>query len=172
MFSPGGTPPLKQGALSAVHYCNIPGTHMNKFCYQCQSEKPLTSFPQLRKRMSGTCLPCYLKHYGDPLVIAARQYRKLKQKEKERRTRRVDECRLHVRAILQESSCMDCKCNDWVVFEFDHRDPTEKVENVSALMGKGKMAKMISEIKKCDVVCANCHARRTYKTNGSWRVLG
>jgi len=49
------------------------------------------------------------------------------------------------------------------VMDFDHRDPTKKSFSIAAghalLMSR---AKLIAEIEKCDIVCANCHALRTY----------
>jgi hypothetical protein len=49
------------------------------------------------------------------------------------------------------------------VMDFDHRDPSKKLFAVTTgsahLMSREKL---ISEIDKCDIVCANCHALRTY----------
>jgi len=49
------------------------------------------------------------------------------------------------------------------MMDFDHRDPTKKLFAISdshaLLMSR---AKLITEIEKCDIVCANCHALRTY----------
>jgi hypothetical protein len=47
------------------------------------------------------------------------------------------------------------------MMDFDHRDPTKK----SFAIGHALLVsrpKLIAEIEKCDVVCANCHALRTY----------
>jgi len=47
--------------------------------------------------------------------------------------------------------------------DFDHRDPGKKLFAITTgsahLMSRQKL---ISEIEKCDIVCANCHALRTY----------
>jgi hypothetical protein len=47
--------------------------------------------------------------------------------------------------------------------DFDHRDPSKKLFTIAGghalLMSR---AKLIAEVEKCDVVCANCHALRTY----------
>lgn len=57
--------------------------------------------------------------------------------------------------------CTDCKVqyNPWVM-QFDHRDPLQKKFNLS----KSKTCSvkiLLTELAKCDVVCANCHAERT-----------
>lgn len=47
--------------------------------------------------------------------------------------------------------------------ELDHRQDTLKVGAVSNLVGGGCTdEKLLNEIAKCDVVCANCHRMRTY----------
>lgn len=65
---------------------------------------------------------------------------------------------------LRRVPCADCR----EVFpphmmDFDHRDPSKKSFPIAAghalLMSR---AKLIAEVEKCDVVCANCHALRTY----------
>ncbi|MDQ3806067.1 MAG: hypothetical protein M3416_19825 [Acidobacteriota bacterium] len=48
--------------------------------------------------------------------------------------------------------------------EFDPRDGTIKEAAVANLATKGcPDARLIEEIEKCDVVCANCHRLRTYR---------
>jgi hypothetical protein len=60
--------------------------------------------------------------------------------------------------------CMDCKkqYSPWIM-HFDHRNPKEKIFNIGG-SGKSKsFTDLKSEMRKCDVVCANCHADRTHK---------
>ncbi len=52
--------------------------------------------------------------------------------------------------------CRDCGISNPVVLAFHHRDPSTKEFVVAN--GKTKpMARIIQEIEKCDVICANCH---------------
>lgn len=63
--------------------------------------------------------------------------------------------------------CVDCgeKYNYWQM-QFDHRDQTKKKYEISWMESYG-IKKLMDEIAKCDLVCANCHADRTYK-NRHW----
>ncbi len=58
--------------------------------------------------------------------------------------------------------CLDCKLpfsNHLEVFEFDHTRGTKEYE-ISKLLG-GSWRKLAPELKKCDLVCSNCHRIRT-----------
>jgi hypothetical protein len=59
--------------------------------------------------------------------------------------------------------CHDCNksFNSWQM-QFDHREPQEKRFNVGGSYTRS-FKNLAIEISKCDVVCANCHADRTYK---------
>jgi hypothetical protein len=66
---------------------------------------------------------------------------------------------------LRRRPCADCGKTfpPWVM-DFDHRDPAKKKFNVTSgramLMSRSRL---LAEIEKCDIVCANCHAARTYR---------
>lgn len=72
------------------------------------------------------------------------------------------------RAILNEikmsAGCADCGyAKAPVALDFDHRDPSTKSFNVSAGVDASRpWAIILTEIEKCDVVCANCHRIRTF----------
>jgi hypothetical protein len=57
-------------------------------------------------------------------------------------------------------SCNRCGENDPVCLDFHHRDPTQKVFSIHQTARKaiGK-ARILAEIAKCDVLCANCHRK-------------
>lgn len=64
---------------------------------------------------------------------------------------------------LRDRPCMDCggrfpPC----AMDFDHRDPTTKRAAVTRLIGRTGTARLLEEVAKCDIVCANCHRRRTF----------
>ena len=45
--------------------------------------------------------------------------------------------------------------------DFDHIDPTTKIDKVSAMVYKGSLPLLLAEIAKCELVCSNCHRIRT-----------
>jgi hypothetical protein len=70
--------------------------------------------------------------------------------------------KLHVYRFLMEHACASCGEANPVVLEFNHRDPTTKAANISDLvMRMASAARLDVEIAKCEVLCANCHQRRT-----------
>jgi hypothetical protein len=70
---------------------------------------------------------------------------------------------------LASHPCVDCGETDPVVLEFDHlRDKTHEVPAL-ATMGVS-WARVMREIDKCEVVCCNCHRKRTHQRSGSWRL--
>jgi hypothetical protein len=65
--------------------------------------------------------------------------------------------------------CVDCGERDPAVLEFDHLGP--KRDHVAWLAGTGYSVGVLEdEIEKCQVVCVNCHRRRTATRGGSWRL--
>jgi predicted transcriptional regulator len=56
--------------------------------------------------------------------------------------------------------CEVCGESHVASIQFHHRDPTEKILNVSTLVSSGASpAAVFSEIKKCRILCANCHQK-------------
>jgi len=61
--------------------------------------------------------------------------------------------------------CTDCgESYPYYVMQFDHIGD-DKLENIAVLVNKGSMPKLVAEIAKCELVCANCHAERTHQRN-------
>lgn len=68
---------------------------------------------------------------------------------------------------LKDNPCVDCPETDPVVLEFDHRSGEEKLFCIGeATSRKIGVKKLMAEIAKCDVRCANCHRRKTYRERG------
>jgi len=59
--------------------------------------------------------------------------------------------------------CVDCGFEGPpFMFDFDHRDPEQKLFALSGQMTNWTKAERDAEAEKCDLVCANCHRRRTH----------
>lgn len=54
---------------------------------------------------------------------------------------------------------MDCGLVDPDVIQFDHRPGEEKKGDVGTMINAPH--RLARELLKCDIVCANCHVRRT-----------
>ncbi len=65
--------------------------------------------------------------------------------------------------------CMDCGYATclWVL-EFHHRDPATKEFGVGGF--NGSLARLVKEVGKCDLLCANCHRVRHADSDGLMAV--
>jgi len=65
----------------------------------------------------------------------------------------------------KENPCLDCGVQyPYYVMQFDHVRG-EKFKELSRLISHGSKKRIDEEIQKCDLVCANCHAIRTWERN-------
>lgn len=68
-----------------------------------------------------------------------------------------------VRSLKNNTPCFDCGVQyPYYVMDFDHREPKEKKAIISKLVQGWSIQSLQSEINKCDIVCANCHRKRTF----------
>ena len=69
-----------------------------------------------------------------------------------------------INALKLEQGCVDCGYRAHPqALEFDHRDPKAKLFNISEK--NYSWDRMLKEIAKCDIRCANCHRVRTFTIN-------
>jgi len=58
--------------------------------------------------------------------------------------------------------CTNCNFSHPAALDFHHEDPSTKTDNVYKLASNGQYKKAHEEIKKCIVLCANCHRIHHY----------
>lgn len=76
-----------------------------------------------------------------------------KQRNAETRKKRREEWQKY-KATL---SCSKCGFSHVAALDFHHEDPSTKENNVHVFAAGGQYKKAREEIKKCIVLCANCH---------------
>jgi hypothetical protein len=59
--------------------------------------------------------------------------------------------------------CSKCGFDHIAALDFHHEDPSTKLGNVHRFVSNGQFAKAYEEIKKCIVLCANCHRIHHYR---------
>ena len=75
-------------------------------------------------------------------------------------------------ADLRRVPCLDCGGTfPFFIMQFDHRDPSEKRYMVSMMVGRTGTERILAEVAKCDIVCANCHRERTYQRRCAGRLV-
>jgi hypothetical protein len=138
-----------------------------KTCVGCKQVKSLEQFGNWKRSKDGKyprCKVCkreydnqYYKNNenrADYLKAAAKVY--------------VGKNRQWVWDYLLQHPCIDCGESDPIVLEFDHVRG-DKINNVSRMIRINGLDAIQAEIAKCEVRCANCHRRVTYKRAG-WFV--
>lgn len=71
---------------------------------------------------------------------------------------------IKIRDDAKGGPCVDCNGKfDPVCMDFDHRPGETKLGCVSAMFARRRVSLevIMEEIKKCDLVCSNCHRLRT-----------
>lgn len=139
-----------------------------KTCTLCKQEKSLAEFNRNKQRSDGlqnVCRDCNRsrsrKYYAEN---KERHRAVIKKKKTEYKELLYKELWSHFLA----NPCIDCGEQDPRVLEFDHVRGKER--NISTMMASVcSWEKILVEIEKCEVVCANCHRKRTYKRSDSWR---
>ena len=157
-----------------------------RVCITCQLSLPTSDeyfYHQTTHRLSGECKECAKKraranNKGRPSGAQRRKARAamglppypVKERGKRRdsaSTKRHHaqwnkQNRISLRALLveikAEASCARCGYRDNpLALEFHHTDPATKTREVSQLVGNVGRGRLLEEVAKCEILCANCH---------------
>lgn len=131
-----------------------------KICSSCKKSKEDNEFNRKGLGLSSKCKDCNSEYLRE-------HYRNNKQYYLDKNVTNRKEIQSIIYDWLSTQKCKDCGINDVRVLEFDHL--ADKTASVSSLMNGRSIKRMIEEIRKCEIVCANCHKIRTYTRMGSLR---
>lgn len=103
---------------------------------------------------------------GVPRWLSPEAYERMLQQNRETRKRARLKNKAWLQAYKLERGCADCGYNGhFAALEFDHRPGEEKLLNIGKSHTRAR-ATLEREVVKCDVVCANCHAIRSFTRLG------
>jgi hypothetical protein len=139
-----------------------------KRCRMCGETKLFAEFHRNRSKPDGLqdrCRPCNI-------ALNKQWYRDHPEARPNRMDpyarRRIQQGQRKLLDYLRSHPCVDCGESDPVLLEFDHL--RDKTANISAMVFGSRPWPIIeAEIEKCEVVCANCHRRRTARRASTFR---
>lgn len=130
----------------------------SRICNKCNIEKPLLEFyPNKTCRLGivGTCRSCSRDNVKRGYAANRKRRQEMANSNNRKKKRELVES--------FGGKCHDCgnSYND-CVYDFHHLDSSKKDVNPSHAMKWGK-ERMMKELEKCIMLCANCHRMRHYK---------
>lgn len=104
----------------------------------------------------GFCSPCYYRDKYHKNPERARRWAKTSTAKNHARNRD------RVNAIKVSVGCVDCGFNEFSeALDFDHLPGEEKLFGIGSSLNTASWKRIEAEIAKCEVVCSNCHRKRT-----------
>ena len=139
-----------------------------KRCSKCHLDKEIAAFPKRhsgRLRTNSYCFECQR-------IYSRAHYQRNKSRHNARRRRNqtvyVAKNKELMRQYLKGQRCVDCGISNPLVLEFDHVRGVKRRE-VSIMLCSGfAWKRILEEIAKCEIRCANCHRVKTAGQFG-WR---
>ena len=139
-------------------------------CTKCEKVKEEDDFSWRSKatgKRQSWCKECRVLHDGNKYRNSPERRRKIRESNLQRNSRN---CQFIWNYLLSHP----CKCGetDPIVLDFDHRNPDDKITDISNMSRHGaSLESLQEEIEKCNVLCANCHRRKTAVQMGWYKNI-
>lgn len=150
----------KRGGLT---YEKLKATDPRRYdtqCKLCKKPRPSDAGPDYVHKEPKT------PGIGRPKKKKTKQTRKVAARSKQQV--RI-ETRVRSMLYLSARGCEECGERDPRKLEYDHKDPVSKTRSVSRIITDGyswAADSLREEVRKCRVLCANCHRVHTIKQQG------
>ncbi len=139
-----------------------------KLCSKCNKLQDVICFGKRASSKDGLksqCKSC------DQLYSQNMNREKRNKRQSISRKQRIKELQLKMLIFLSDKKCAHCPENDPIVMEFDHLDASLKEISISeAIVRCFSWERIQAEIDKCQILCANCHRRKTAKDFGFYKT--
>jgi hypothetical protein len=130
---------------------------MTKVCSKCKMTKPVSAFYRRSSNRDGLQRQCMVCSKGNDKSYYERNQDVLKTRYKNERTSRVQSHKQRIANALPR--CLICSESDMVSLDFHHVDPAQKSFPLAEAYAYRTWSVILAEIKKCVIVCKNCHAK-------------
>lgn len=124
-----------------------------KTCSKCGEIKSLEFFALSKTGTNGRAAECKQCHKERDRIHFEKNKRKILDQTQQWR-KKSSEWFAEYKKTLK---CEICGENHPSVIQFHHKDPSIKKESISLMYWKVNKEKVMEEIEKCSVLCANCH---------------
>ncbi len=139
-----------------------------KVCTRCRLRKPASNFAWHRKargQRDTYCQPCRAAYKREHYEANRERY--IANAHRRKQAIALERAALLIE-FFREQPCVNCGESDPMVLEFDHL--ADKRFNIAKGLRTHSWRAVLDEIAKCEVVCANCHRRRTAHRGGFARA--
>jgi len=139
-----------------------------KRCGICKQDRPKTEYNVANNRKDGLQSHCRECNKIRSKAYYSRNTVAHKLETKKRNKVRFKEIKEQLFNYYLNHPCEECGETNPLVLEFDHQH--SKSDNISnMLMSKTSWKRIMEEIHKCKVLCANCHKIKTHKEQNTYR---
>lgn len=145
------------------------GGPSHKRCSRCSRVKPTDQFAWRRiaqGQHDSYCRDCRAAYKQEHYAANRQRY---VTNAIARRDRILADRWRYLAEYLGTHPCVDCGERDLMVLEFDHL--ADKEFSIATGLPDKPWDVILKEIDKCEVVCANCHRRRSAAQHGYLRAL-
>jgi len=128
-----------------------------RVCTKCGHRRLIKFFNKKGTGRTARCKHCL----GEDNRTAYLTSRKRRKQVIDAVARRRTKLYAFIRSLKDDKRCVDCnRPYPYYVLDFDHLE--DKQFGISQIAKRGwSEQRILDEVKKCDLVCANCHRERT-----------
>ncbi len=147
-----------------------------RICSKCSEVKTESEYfvkDSRQNRLHAQCKACYTAQRATNYKEHYEKYRPIYlARAKARRAQLRTIYRTNMLEYLSDKFCVICRENDIRVLEFDHLNPSEKLFSISQAVRLNRSWQDVElEIKKCRILCSNCHKKHTAKQIGWYKNI-
>jgi hypothetical protein len=167
-FEPTTFRPPAECATRLRHAPGVRASLRLRKCSRCGELKTFEDFSGRRKKVGqrdSLCRPCRSANGREHYLANRPRY--IEQARIQKQALQLERT-TYLLTYFETHPCVDCGERDPVVLEFDHL--RDKSFAIGPALSRRSWQAILDEMEKCEVVCANCHRRRTARRRGSLRA--